>query len=122
MSTPLFTTNHAPLGAWASLTFGAAGQGLRIEDQQFAAKANADLLLAITRDGVTSAFPFIENPTEYSGWRLLSAGRISARSRPASMNNPRRKRLYLCEFLRRMRPYRTRKDREICNIPPFRGC
>ena len=77
MSTPLFLTNHAPLGAWASLTFGAAGQGLRIEDQHLSTKANADLLLSITRDGVTSAFPFIENPAEYAGWRILPAEAIS---------------------------------------------
>ncbi len=77
MSTPLFLTNHAPLGAWASLTFGAAGQGLRIEDQQPVSKANDDLLLSITRDNVTSAFPFIENPAEYAGWRMLPAESIS---------------------------------------------
>jgi xylan 1,4-beta-xylosidase len=77
MSTPLFVTNHAPLGALASLTFGAAGQGLRIEDQQAVAKANADLLLSITRDGATSAFPFIENPAEYPGWRVLPSDAIS---------------------------------------------
>ncbi|MGN6367952.1 MAG: glycoside hydrolase family 52 protein [Phycisphaerae bacterium] len=77
MSTPLFTTHHAPLGAWASLTFGAAGQGLRIEDQQLLTGANADLLLSITRDGATSAFPFIEKPSEYGNWRVLGADAIT---------------------------------------------
>ncbi|HUO11043.1 MAG TPA: glycoside hydrolase family 52 protein [Phycisphaerae bacterium] len=82
MSTPLFQTNHSPLGAWASLTFGAAGKGIGIDDQRLATTSNADLLVTVTRDGTTTAFPFIENAGNYSSWRILSADAITRNLTP----------------------------------------
>src|SRR5690349_2094948 len=55
MTTPFFMTHHAPVGAWASLTFGLPGRGLCIDHETLKPEPNADLLVAIHRDGVTTA-------------------------------------------------------------------
>jgi len=82
MSTPLFTTHHSPVGAWASLTFGAAGRGIGIDDQRLGSKVDADLVVAVHRDGATTALPFLENAADYPQWRVLTAGAIARKLTP----------------------------------------
>lgn len=61
MSTvPHFMTHHAPVGAWASLTFGLPGRGVSIDHEDLAVQDTADLLLAYTQGpGRTVALPFV---------------------------------------------------------------
>jgi hypothetical protein len=71
---PLSSIDHAPLGAWTSLYFGAANQGVAIAQESAARAANADLLVALHREGQeTVAFPFVEKGSEahFPGWRLM---------------------------------------------------
>ncbi|MCL2648807.1 MAG: glycoside hydrolase family 52 protein, partial [Phycisphaerales bacterium] len=74
---PFFMTHHAPVGAWASLTFGQIGRGMSIEHESLVSSPNADLLVALHRDGVTTAFPFVEKSEQYRGWRFLDAGAMN---------------------------------------------
>jgi hypothetical protein len=71
---PLSSIDHAPLGAWTSLYFGAANQGVAIAQESAARATNADLLVALHREGQeTVAFPFVEKGSEahFPGWRLM---------------------------------------------------
>ncbi len=74
MPTPLFTTKHAPVGAWASITFGADGRGASVD--QATAKTAGDLLIALQRDGTTAAFPFVDKAADYPDWKMIAADAI----------------------------------------------
>ena len=78
-SVSLSATCHAPVGAWTSLTFGAADQGLALRQEVLNTSPNADLLVALQRDGATIAFPFIRNAADFPGWEFLSAAAITRR-------------------------------------------
>jgi hypothetical protein len=72
-----FMTHHSPVGAWASLTFGAVGRGVCIDHEKLLAEPNADLLVAVHRgDGSTTALPFVENVGAFPGWRVLGEGEV----------------------------------------------
>jgi len=77
MATPMFASHHSPVGSWASLFFGKAGAGVKIIHEGCGGKKESDLLVALSRDGVTSALPFIADGQSFSGWRI--AGQESVR-------------------------------------------
>jgi len=66
--------HHAPVGAWSSLRFGEIGRGVSVGHESLVASPNADMLVALRRDGVTSAFPFVEDAGAYRDWRFLEEG------------------------------------------------
>ena len=76
-SVPLFLTQHAPVGAWASLSFGTPGKGICIQSQNAGTFAEADLLIALRRGAQTSAFPFVRSPSDYSDWQFLPTESIT---------------------------------------------
>src|SRR5215467_6792003 len=76
-ASPFFMTHHAPVGAWASLTFGQPGRGMSIDHETLVPQPNADLLVAVHRDGVTTALPFVEKPEQYGSWRFVGAEAMS---------------------------------------------
>jgi len=61
MSTaPFSVTQHPPVGAWSSLTFGLPGQGVSIDHEDLAPHDSADLLVALSHGpGQTVALPFV---------------------------------------------------------------
>ena len=46
VAAPLIDMAHAPVGAWTSLTFGAPGRGLTLQQETLDQTPNADLLVA----------------------------------------------------------------------------
>ena len=74
---PFFTTHHAPVGSWSSLTFGQLNRGMSIEHESLCSSPNADLLVALHRDGVTRALPFVEKPEQYRDWRFFDAASMT---------------------------------------------
>jgi hypothetical protein len=75
--TSLFSTDHSPAGAWSSLTFGAVGRGASIQQHGLPKDANADLLVGVQRDGVTTVLPFIETPDALAPWKSAAAADIT---------------------------------------------
>jgi hypothetical protein len=73
----LFMTHHSPVGAWASLTFGAAGRGICIDHEKLLPEPNADFLVAVHREGTTTALPFVEGVGAFPGWRVLGEGDVA---------------------------------------------
>ena len=59
LKTPLFMTHHAPVGSWASFTFGADGMGASIDLEAPMVSDSADFYVGVAQDGVLSAFPFM---------------------------------------------------------------
>ncbi len=82
MSTPLFTTEHSPVGAWASLTFGAPGKGAGIHHENIGGGANGDLLVAVRRGVQTVALPFVEKGSEIGSWRMIGGEGIARELTP----------------------------------------
>jgi xylan 1,4-beta-xylosidase len=76
-ATSLFSTAHAPVGAWASFHFGGPAQGARIQQNGLPTEQNADLLVGVQRGSVTTILPFVEAPEAYAGWRVAEAADIS---------------------------------------------
>lgn len=71
---PLFMTEHAPVGAWMSLIFGAPAQGVTI--RQELSEFTGDLLVGVHREGAIHALPFIRNPSDYSAWQFVGPNEI----------------------------------------------
>lgn len=62
MKTPFFMTHHSPVGAYASLTFGAIGKGVSIDFESPRVKEERyDLYAGYSQDGTVMALPFREN-------------------------------------------------------------
>lgn len=62
MQSPLFMTHHSPIGAYASLTFGAVGKGVSIDLESPRVKEDGyDLYVGYSQDGAVLALPFREN-------------------------------------------------------------
>lgn len=57
---PFFHTHHAPVGAWASLTFGAADKGVSIDLEEPEVKDSGTMLFGITNDEETHTIGFTE--------------------------------------------------------------
>ena len=57
--TPLFMTHHAPVGGWASFTFGAEGMGVSIDLEAPMVSDSADFYAGVAQNGILSAFPFL---------------------------------------------------------------
>ncbi len=58
-STPFFMTHHAPVGAFASLTFGLTGRGISVDLESPGVEETADLIVAVSHgEGRTRAMPF----------------------------------------------------------------
>ena len=57
--TPLFMTHHAPVGGWASFTFGAEGMGVSIDLESPMVSDSADFYAGVAQNGILSAFPFL---------------------------------------------------------------
>jgi xylan 1,4-beta-xylosidase len=77
MPAPLFSTCHAPVGAWMSLTFGGVLGGLALQQESLDDSPNADLLVAWQREGTTVALPFVRNTADFPAWEFPSADAIS---------------------------------------------
>jgi hypothetical protein len=82
MSTPLFSTLHSPVGAWASFVFGAAGCGACVRQNGSPEQSNVDFLVGVHRGGVTTVFPFIEELEGFAGWRVLEASAVTRTMTP----------------------------------------
>lgn len=62
MKTPFFMTHHAPVGAYASFTFGAIGKGVSVDLESPRVKEERyDLYAGYSQEGVVMALPFREN-------------------------------------------------------------
>jgi hypothetical protein len=59
MTIPLGRTEHAPVGAWTSLTFGGEAEGATIEHE--GRGQDADLLIGVMRDEQVRTMPFLKN-------------------------------------------------------------
>lgn len=97
---PLFMTQHSPMGAWSSLTFGLPGGGVGIETEALGIKASGDLLVACSRGSEhTDVFPFFTSDTtdDYEGrvagnaapkafrdWKPVSISEFSRKLTPAT--------------------------------------
>ena len=62
MSCPLFNTHHAPIGAWASLTFGAPHVGVSIDLQEPNVKKSGALLAGVAYPQEIRTIGFAERP------------------------------------------------------------
>lgn len=59
---PFFHTHHAPVGAWASLTFGAPGVGMSIDFQDSDIKNSGVLLAGVTSTESSRTIAFLDIP------------------------------------------------------------
>ena len=73
MPAPL--TPHSPVGAWTSFSLGTGGLAIQIESLD--PRPNADLLVALHREGATHALPFVQDPVAYPGWQFLPASALT---------------------------------------------
>ncbi|HVT80428.1 MAG TPA: glycoside hydrolase family 52 protein, partial [Phycisphaerae bacterium] len=73
MPAPLLSVDHAPVGAWTSLKFGAPNRGLSLRIEGLEGEVNADLLVAVRRGDATEALPLVRERAAYSRWRFAEA-------------------------------------------------
>lgn len=59
-----FMTQHSPVGAWSSFTFGLPGKGASIDMETSVVKENADFYVGVSRKGNLKLMPFISGSAE----------------------------------------------------------
>lgn len=70
----LFMTHHAPVGAWASLTFGEAGRGVQLT--QDGAVEEGELVIGVCSAGSSRVFPFVRSGEVCAGMEVAAAADI----------------------------------------------
>ena len=70
---PFFNTHHAPVGAWASLTFGAPGVGMSVDLQDPGVKRSGALMAGVATGQGPRSIVFADVPRE-SGVNLTAEG------------------------------------------------
>ena len=76
-------TQHAPVGAWSSFTFGLPGRGVGIEHESLKVETTGDLLVAVSRGaGKVQMLPFLAGLQDED-----YEGRIAGNAVPAAFKN-----------------------------------
>jgi hypothetical protein len=77
---PLSMTEHAAVGAWASLTFGAPGKGVIIEHEGVGREA--DFVVGVSREGVSRVMPFARGNEAFPGMTVATEGDVARTMSP----------------------------------------
>ncbi len=82
---PFFNTHHAPVGAWASLTFGAPGLGVSIDLQEPNVKKSGAILAGVAGPDGLHSIAFADAPKQQPD---LTAEGDEEKKKAAYMRNP----------------------------------
>ena len=84
-SNAFFNTHHAPVGAWASLTFGAPGLGVSIDLQEPNVKKSGALMAGVADKTGLHTIAFAELPKQVAN---LTAEGDEEKKKAAMLRNP----------------------------------